>query len=101
MYTININSRRALPVAFRACHIEIQVRPCIHLAYGLFSVGFARVWLFGFWAFYRVEMEEVDTTWTRLVSALALALALASEDDPRTKARIGGLTLPFKPTLGT
>ena len=28
--TINMNSRRALPASFRACHIAMQVRHCIH-----------------------------------------------------------------------
>ena len=96
-----MNSRRALPVSFRACHIGMQVRPCIHLAYEVFIVGFARFWLFGFWAFYRVEMEEVDTTWTWLVSALALALALtlalslASEDEPQNKSQNWGIDPPI------
>ena len=84
-----MNSRRALPVAFRACHIGMQVRPCIHFAYKLFSVGFARFWLLGFWAFYLVEREEVDTTWTTLVSALALALALSLEETPEERLELG------------
>ena len=86
MCTINMNSKRALPVSFRAYRIGTQARHCIHCAYELFSIGFARFWLLGFWAFYWRRLTQPGQ-W--LVSAIALALA--SEDDPRKKAGIGGI----------